>query len=188
MGDKTSAKITAGIRKLVTKDNEVLSAYVKSTDEGKATMVVTLYESGLDIEDVLLNGTVEETKGIVIVPEDGSDVVICSVDGSGEYMLVRASKVAKVLIDVPEIALKCDKVVINDGDNDGLVVLKKLNDNLDKLKKYIKNTLEPAIGNGFTAVGASTAANGGNGKTAFDAATSSQQISFENMENTKVKH
>ena len=78
--------------------------------------------------------------------------------------------------------------MLNGDGKGGLVMIKELKENLDTLKDYIKNTLEPAIGDGFTAVGSSTAANGANGKTAFDLKTAAKVITLKDMENTNVKH
>jgi hypothetical protein len=47
------------------------------------------------------------------------------------------------------------------------------------------NTAIPAA---FTAVGASTAASGSNGKLSYDAAMQSKIIQIIDMENPKVKH
>lgn len=180
-------KIRAALDQMGQKDYEVVSAYVKSVDEAAATMVVVINDGDLEVEDVMLRGVVTDLTGIILVPEVDSDVVIGSVDGPGEWVLLKASKLAKIMIDVPELLITCPSVVINNGDNKGLLILDQVKDNFDQIKQYL-NTLVTAIGSGFTAVGAGSLANGPAGKTAFDGAISAATIDYKNMENTSVKH
>jgi hypothetical protein len=137
----------------------------------------------------MLRAVEDEATGVMTVPELDSDVVIASVDGPGEWCIVRASKVAKVLVVIGDtkIEVSVDGIVMNGGDNGGLVVLSKMQENLDTLKTYCQ-ALKSAIEAGLTAVGVGSAANGGTGKAAFDSAMASSNINFKSMENTKVKH
>jgi len=175
-------------------EDTVMSGYVKDVDETKATMSVILNTGGQLIEGVMLHALSGSLKGIVVIPEADSDVVICSVDGSGEYMLLQADKVKKVLLDIgsmqakvsDKIEINCDDIVFNGGDNKGLVKIEKLKSNLDALKSYIKNKLEPKINSGFGSVG-----NGVATSTLAIAAFApilSEQINFEDMENPKISH
>ncbi len=183
---KTREEILQALRGLTADSVEIYSGIVKTVSESDATCEVELL-GGL-VVPVRLRATIDGLKGIVPVPKANSNVVVAEIDAGSGYTLLRASELQKVLIDVPEIALTCDKVVINKGDNKGIVKLEELKKNLDALKDYIKDTLEPAISDGITAVGVGDAANGTTGATTFKGKVSAKRITFSNMENTKIKH
>lgn len=75
----------------------------------------------------------------------------------------------------------------NGGNNGGIPILQKIADNLNALKTYC-TTQQAALDSAFTAIGVGSAASGPNGAAAYGAAMASNTITFENMENTKVKH
>jgi hypothetical protein len=118
----------------------VMSGYVKAVHEDKATMDIVLNISGQVLEGVMLHGLPDSLKGIVIIPEQDSDVVICSVDGSGEYMLLKCDKVKKVMWDIStEINVKCDKIIFNGGDNGGVPIVNNISDKLNHLEQDLNS-------------------------------------------------
>lgn len=74
----------------------------------------------------------------------------------------------------------------NGGTLGGLVILAKLVNNLNSLKSYCE-TLKSAISTGLNSVGEGGAASGTAAKASFESAMTAQNISFENMENEKIK-
>jgi len=151
---KNRKKIVEAIQNIsAPSEDAIMSGYVKEVDEAKATMSVVLNISGQVIEGVMLHALGGSLKGMVIIPEQDSDVVICSVDGSGEYMLVQADKIKKVIWDIgTEIDIKCDKIMFNNGTNDGLVIIgnlvgkmnhleDKINDIIDKFLSHVHKTV-----------------------------------------------
>lgn len=184
---QTDAKIRQGLEKLTRKGNEVLSAYVVSVDEEKALMNVKLYDGELEIEDVLLNAVEEETLGILLIPEVDSDVVISCVDGSGEYMLVRASKLSKVLITISGTKFQLDKdgIVMNDGGNDGIPITKSVIQQLNKVEEDVNKLKQ--IFSSWSPV----SQDGGAALKAAAASWSGQQLQKSkdaDIKNDKVKH
>lgn len=128
-------------------EEAIMSGYVKEVDEAKATMSVVLNISGQVLEGVMLHALAGSLKGMIIIPEQDSDVVICNVDGSGEYMLVQADKIKKVLVDIASLQVKvsdrieinCDDVVFNGGNNGGITLADKITDRLQLIEQDINS-------------------------------------------------
>ena len=157
-------------------------ATVKSVNWSKKTMTCTGVSDDLDYYNVLLG-----IGSTYVKPKKNTLVLIG---------IIENKEAATFLIDaedVEELAIKCPKIVFNDGNNKGLLILDKVQYNLDAIKDYLSN-LNTAIGAGFTGVGVSvgpgvvTPASGTLGKAAFDGATTALQLLFANMENPKIKH
>jgi hypothetical protein len=171
-------------------EDTVMSGYVKEVDESKATMSVVLNLSGQVVEGVMLHALAGSLKGMVVIPEQDSDVVICSVDGSGEYMLVQADKIKKVLLDISNIQAKvsdkieinCDEIVFNGGNNGGLVLSDKITERLQLLEQDI-NILKTGF-NGWSPIYESAL------KTALSTWISSQlqMTNSTDLQNSKITH
>lgn len=141
-------------------------------------------------ENVAINGILNNTAGVYMVPADGANCLVAEVDGPGKWAVLMASSYVKVVGTVggSQFLIKDGLIQFNDGSLGGLVEIEKLKDNLKALHDYIKNTLEPAINNGISGVGAGGAANGATGAGIFETAMTGQDIIFEDMENKKVTH
>lgn len=172
--------IAESIRKLAGSANafETFVCEVKSVDG--ATCTVTRVLDGLEIADVRLNCHITENEGIVVTPKVNSFVLVTNIDGR-QHFVSQCSEVEKITID-------CNgDIIINGGDNKGIVKIQELKDNLNSLKSYIE-AMDSAISAGLTGVGASTAASGEAGAQAYSSAMIGQSINFKDMEDTKVKH
>lgn len=184
-------QIAARIREIAGTKATVRTGKVVSVDTDAMTCSVSLtgMEEGTET-NAAMNVLLENKAGLYLVPTTDTDCLVCEVDGGGKWELLKASAYDRVYMKAGGkfVDITDDALLLNGDGKGGLVMIQELKDNLDTLKDYIKNTLEPAIGAGFTAVGASTAANGANGKTAFDGMTAAQVITFKDMENKNVKH
>ncbi|MBQ7057472.1 MAG: hypothetical protein IJM84_05950 [Bacteroidaceae bacterium] len=172
--------IAESIRKLAGSANtfETFVCEVKSVDG--ATCTVTRVLDGLEIADVRLNCHITENEGIVVTPKVNSFVLVTNIDGR-QHFVSQCSEVEKITID-------CNgDIVINGGDNKGIVKIQELKDNLDSLKSYIE-AMNTAISTGFSSVGESSAASGTAGKSAYTSAMTGRSINFKDMEDTKVTH
>ena len=140
-------------------------------------------------EGVLLNSVSGNVNGVLCFPADNSNVWVAEIDGPGKWGIIKASDLVKMVVTVGSsmVAVKDGLIQFNDGSLGGLVELQKLTDNLNTLKNYIKDTLEPLIQTGIDAVGAGSAADGPTAALAFGNSVSAQVITFEDMENTAVK-
>lgn len=158
-------------------------ATVKSVNWDNKTMVATGVADELDYEGVLLG-----TGFIYLKPKLKTLCLLGMVENNdAAAFLIDAEEVEEMDIKTSvKVNLNANELVINGGDNDGLVLLHKLESNLNKLKDYVE-TMKMSVITGLNSVGAGSAANGSTGATAFNSSMISQQIAFENMENNKVK-
>ena len=180
-------KIRQGLLELLRRKESVYSGIVSSVNEEEATCEVKLDDNDDLALPVMLRATVDGLSGIIIVPELGSEIVFCAIDDGDEFTLIRASKVAKVLIDVPELQIKCPKVVINDGNEGAMVKIKELEENVESLKKFAE-AIHAALPGAFDAILASTSANGALGKAYYQGKMLGKKVVIKPMNDDKVKH
>lgn len=171
--------IAESIRKLAGSANafETFVCEVKSVDG--ATCTVTRVLDGLEIADVRLNCHITENEGIVVTPKINSFVLVTNIDGR-QHFVSQCSEVEKITID-------CDsEIIINGGDNKGIVKIQELDNNLKKLKSYIENIATATA----TAMAPMSALDSGASVTTFNTTVQGLKASFqwENMEDTKIKH
>lgn len=121
------------------------------------------------VERVRLNTNVQEEKGLIIVPKVGSDVLITNIDGGASFVS-QYSEIEKIELNVDST------IIINGGQNDGLVEIRKLEENLEKIKTYLID-LEAATLAGITGLGG-----------VFEMVLPANDMSFVNMENETIKH
>ena len=174
--------IKEAIRTIVGKGNGgslFLVGEVKSVDGESCTVDV----AGLEIDEVRLTAVNDGADGkLLLTPKEGSMVLLADMSGGTLRDLAVVG-----FTNVEKVEATCDSIELNGGDNGGLVNIESLKNNLDSLKKYVE-AMKSAIANGFTSVGASTAANGPAGRATFEGAMAAQQINFEDMEDTKITH
>ncbi|MBN9293735.1 MAG: hypothetical protein J0G96_07140 [Flavobacteriia bacterium] len=161
---------------------DLLIGTVKSFESVNWTISVELNQGGT-VEDVTIRSVLNDDEtGVFIEPEVGSIVLCAMADGKLENLkVVLFSEIVNMEL-MPKEQLK-----LRGDDFGGLVKLKDLENNLDALKQYCE-AMKNAVMTGLNAVGASTAASGPNGATAFNGAMSSQAITFKDMENKNVTH
>ncbi len=132
-----------------------------------------------EYKEVQLTATESDNLYLKLVPKVGSVVLISSINNSQEDYYV------SMFSEIETLDLITNKLVFNEGKLGGMVKIKELESNLERLKTYCE-TLKSAIGSGLGAVGAGVAANGASGASAFNGAMESAVISFEDMENDKI--
>ena len=135
----------------------------------------------------------------IIKPKVGSIVLVCDKTGGSLTWLnvVAFSEIANITGVIAEdvelqikgdTKLKCDgSIELNEGKNDGLVRIRKLEENLDQLKKYCE-ALKTATSAGISAVGDGDFALGTVGSNTFNGSMASSAIKFEDMENKDITH
>ena len=100
---------------------------------------------GFEITGVHLAAASDGNKGnLIIKPKKGSVVLICDKTGGDMTWLnvVAFSEIASV-------TMKVDEIIINEGENDGLIIIQKLTDKINELVDWCENhthTLTPADG------------------------------------------
>ena len=145
---KNTDKIRKGIRALTHKPYEIVSGTVVagSVDATEYTMTVLPSE---DSEGVLLNVITNDENGVVLLPKDNSNVIIGSIDGPGEWSLLKASDLVKVSIVLgsSKVTVTDGLIQFNDGSNGGLTVTPELKTQLDKTTTLLSHLI--AVINGI---------------------------------------
>ena len=116
---KNIAKIKHGIQALAGKPYEITSGTVVpgSVDTDLYTMSVQPTDDTGAIEGVML-GSVTGSNGILLIPKDGSSVIIGSIDGPGEWTLLKASELQKAIITVGHVTYEIDNTQVNVQNSD----------------------------------------------------------------------
>lgn len=186
------AQIREAFKALTEKGHYNSSAFINgtcSTINGIDTIDVDV--DGITYHDVQLQAITEGAgKSLVIIPAKGSNVIIGNVEHGTGYVLINADKVDRILIKQANdmyIDVIKDVVKLNGDSEGGLVQIQELKDNLDALKNYVE-AMHAALPTAFSAILASTSANGALGAQSYQAAMLGQAIVIKDMENKKVKH
>lgn len=166
---------------------QVMTCEVTAVSSSERTCTVLPLTDNLESFAAQLMADIDD--GLLILPTVGSTVKIM-LSEIITPTVIQYSAIDEILIVSGGAAIKVysSGVELQGADFGGIPKIKELEDNLNTLKDYIKNTLEPAIGTGFTAVGVGPSANGPAGKTAFDGVVNLVPINIVDMENPKVKH
>ena len=137
--------------------------------------------------------------GVVLLADEteGVEAVVGQttfrVDESGCFLETSGGQAA---IDETGIMLRCgevtatlreDGITLNGDAAGGLVKIAALEENLNRLKRYVE-AMKSAVASGMNAIGSGTTASGTAGATVFETNMGSAVIQYENMENEKVKH
>lgn len=130
--NKNTSKIKEGIRRLSNKPYEIISGTVVhgSVDMTAYTMSVQPSDDTEPIAGVLLNAVSGENNGVILFPENGSDVIIGSIDGPGEWVLLRAGKITGVRITIGNVSFEMDDAQVNIQNNN---VVLNLSDSVFKI-------------------------------------------------------
>ena len=129
------------------------------------------------------------TVGLVQFPRIDSCVIVgtfTNYGGAGAVLLCEDVERIEAAVGNYTLEITDEGITLNDGNLGGLVKIQELQQNLNTIKMYCEQ-LSNAVQTGLTAVGVGTAANGGTGASAFQAAMSGQSITFQDMENQSVK-
>ena len=116
---KNTAKIKEGIRALANSTNEIISGTVVpgSINTIEYSMSVLSSDDGDPVEGVMLNSVIESGNGMILFPADGSNVIIGSIDGPGEWTLLKANEIHNACAIVLDVNLP---------DTDGHTVCREL--------------------------------------------------------------
>jgi hypothetical protein len=111
---KNSARIKEGIINLSREPYEIMSGKVLpgSTDTSAYTISVQPSDGSAPIEGVMLNNVTENGKGLILFPKDDSDVVVGSIDGPGEWTLLKASEIRKAIITIENVVYEMNDTAV----------------------------------------------------------------------------
>lgn len=165
------------------------SGVVKGLDEANNVASVQLTDNEGTIHvDAILNATVDNSLGFIIIPALDSDVVVVDVDGDGVYTIVRYGKIDRVKVkigDTEELIVTEGTVIFNGGSNGGMVKVAALVEKVNALENDI-NTLKTVF-SGWT-----VAPTDGGGALKLAAATwfasNLTPTTANDLKNDNVKH
>ena len=112
---KNEIKIRSGIRALAYMPYQISSGKVVagSLDAVAGTVSVLQLAGGKAVGGVLLSAVTGVGNGMVLYPADGSDVVMGSMDGGGEWVLLQASVLTKATISIGDVVYAMDSNGVN---------------------------------------------------------------------------
>ena len=163
--------IRKGLAELASSRAVTILGTATDIDEKERTCTVT--DDGVSYYDVRLQCITGGDKGVVVIPADGSQVLMIAVEGSDEYAVVMCEKADKVLIDADT------EIVINGGNNGGLVEIQELTDKINALVDAFNNHTHQV-----NTTGSATTQTG----TAVAVATKAAALNKSDYEDEKVKH
>lgn len=144
---------------------------VKDVDESARTCTCSPVNGDADILEVLLQSAMNSNKGFVMIPKKDSYVYV-GFFNRHSGMVVMTDEIDKIMIDIQNTSVVIDNngVVINDGNNKGMVKVDSMTDWMNKVyaDMVTLQTLLATLGLAFTP-------------------QTGMAIS-SNFENTKVKH
>jgi hypothetical protein len=150
-------------------EGDIFTAKVISIDEAAGTMEVE--HDGLTYFDVRLRAVADGGDGFVIYPKKNTNITVGILEKNRRYVMLNCSEV--------------DKLIMNDGKNEGLVKVKELVKKLNAVEKDL-NSLKSLITNWIP-----VASDGGAALKTILASWAGQSItpSVQNdLENKNVKH
>src|SRR5437867_2486552 len=116
---KNSSRIREAIKAIARQPYEIQSGTVVpgSVNTSNFTVSVLPSEGGKAIEGVMLNSTSGNANGVIIVPRDNSNVVIGTIDGPGEWAVLKAGTIDKVIVKIGNVSCMADntKVTVQNG-------------------------------------------------------------------------
>ena len=118
---KNAARINAGIRALTSQPYEIISGTVVTVDTSAYTVTVQPPGDGAPIEEVRLSAITGFGDGLVLLPKADSNVIIGSVDGPGEWVLIRASEITNATLKIGHVVYEMDESNIRVQNNNVLL-------------------------------------------------------------------
>jgi hypothetical protein len=169
--------IAKNIREIV--KNEVFETYLcKVVAVDAASCTVKRIVDDKEIPDVRLNASMIENEGFVIAPKVNSLVLVTNIDGVHNF-ISSYSKIDKITLDFDT------EIIINGGENNGLVKIKQLNTRLKNLEKNFNDHTH--TGN-FIGTISGNPATGTLTVPAISYTSSEFQGNYSGYENDKIKH
>lgn len=102
--NRNTTKIGAGLRKLAGRPYEIVSGKVISLDSSAGTVKIQPTGDGEPIENVRLAPVSGTDGSVILYPDADTNVVICSIDGPGEWILLKADKLKKIAVKVGQVS------------------------------------------------------------------------------------
>jgi hypothetical protein len=152
---------------------------VDSVNRSSRMICCTPVDGSAQLLNVRLQSVGGASNGLCIIPTAKSTVLVGFLDKNNAEVLITSS-IEEIRLDVN------DNIIINGGDNKGLVKVKELTDKLNALKDTVNNLV-----NAYNAhIHTGTSATGGPVTTIAPVTTAqpAETFSVEDYSNDKIKH
>ncbi|MDR1544847.1 MAG: hypothetical protein LBS50_10690 [Prevotellaceae bacterium] len=159
-------------------DYSTFAAKVTAIDG--ATCDVERVKDDKVFKGVRLNAHITADSGLVIVPTADSYVLVTEIDGD-KWFVSQFSEIDKITIDFN------DEIIINGGENDGIVKIKELTDKLNQLKDTVNSLVQSYNAHIHTTANAVQGAPVSINPTTSQA-QQAQAFNKSDYENDKIKH
>ena len=186
------AKIKEGFEKLRAISSNTFAAIVDSVDKQEATCSVytdTNDKEGSMIFNVRLRAAIDnQAIGLNVFPASGKCVLISRIGSADIYYITQHTEIEEVVLFVADskITVSNNGIIVNEGENGGLIKIKELTDKLNDLIDAFKT---------HTHSGVITAVTGGSGAPAVGTPGNTSKITTQvhvfqqsDYENEKIKH
>lgn len=153
-------------------------ATITSVDEDNCSCEAKLLD-GIELFDVNLKSIIDNKKGIVCIPKVNSKVLVGYINNDSKNAFVVAFD------ELDKVTVECDSIIINKGDNKGMVKLPELVDKLNSIEQDL-NTLKNVFSSWVVAPNDGGGALKGAAASWFGNVLSTTTES--DLENAKIKH
>lgn len=189
MGQR-EVRLMQAMRSKMGKDDELVGGTVEagSVDTDKMTCSVKTMLIDEPFTDVQLNVLESNVGGVVAIPEDGSHVWMGDIDGW--WGVIRTEKIKELRVDVKKLIMTCPEVLINEGKNEGLVIIGKLVGRMNKMEDALTE-LQERYDNHVHITTATVGATATPGVLQAPVTKTTKQVgktTKKDLENTKIKH
>lgn len=158
---------------------EIFDGFVVAVHDDHTCDVKVFDDDDSVITGVSLRSVADgEDAGIVVIPAIDSHAVLAKIEGAADYTLIKSSRIDKVIIN-------CEDVLINNGENEGLVKVTTLTDKINTLENSV-NVLKNII-TAWVPVASDGGAALKTALTSWATETISTTTKTE-LQNNKVKH
>lgn len=179
------AELRQMLENFIGKNKPTILATVVSVDEGQA--VCDIDDDGKAYYNVRLSPLAGANNGIIAIPKIGSSVLAVQIESSDDFMIIACSEYDKYIAKIGDvtIVLSGGNIVINGGENGGLVlleaILSAINRIEDKLKDHQHGYIPYPAGVAGAPVPTTSAISLGDTTLVFDNTTRAE------LENTAIK-
>ncbi len=115
----------------------VMSGVVRAVDGGTCEVELSVDDEGQATPGIITNVVTDNMEGLTMVPVIGSQVWVAEIDGPGKWGLVKCSELETVVVKIggtAEMEVTSGTVVLNGGENGGLVKVQALVDKINRIE------------------------------------------------------
>ena len=127
------------LENFIGKNKPTILAKVVSVDEGKA--VCDIDDDGKAYYNVRLSPLAGANNGILAIPKVGSYILAVQIESTDEWMILACSEYDKYIAKIGNVTIELSggNIVINGGENGGLVLLEAILEAINRVEDKLKD-------------------------------------------------